>query len=164
MTAERVDVIVNAANTQLAHGGGLAGAIVARGGFEIQEESDLLAPIVVGDAAVTTAGKLPARWVVHAVGPVWGTGGEEPLLRSAVRSSLARVAEVEAESVALPAISTGIFGYPKHEGTRVIVDETRRWVAGRPETSVATIRFTAFDRETASLFASALRTMKEEPT
>lgn len=162
MTTERVDAIVNAANAFLRHGGGLAGAIVERGGVTIQEESDLLAPVEVGDAAVTSAGDLPARWVIHAVGPVWGTGNEELLLRSAVRRSLHRAGELGASSVAMPAISTGIFGYPKAEGTRVITDEVRRWLDESPEASVTTVRFTAFDRETADLFASALRAWPPE--
>lgn len=156
MTGERVDAIVNPANTQLAHGGGLAGTIVARGGAAIQEESDRLAPVATGDAAVTSAGALPCRWVIHAVGPVWGQGEEEPLLRSAVRASLDRAAELGASSIALPAISTGIFGYPKHEGTAAIVEETRSWLASHPESPLMVVRFTAFDEPTASLFARAI--------
>ncbi|MDH3815216.1 MAG: macro domain-containing protein, partial [Acidobacteriota bacterium] len=74
MTAERVDAIVNAANSNLAHGGGLAGAIVARGGAVIQEESNKLAPVATGNATVTSAGNLSCRWVIHAVGPIWGDG------------------------------------------------------------------------------------------
>jgi O-acetyl-ADP-ribose deacetylase (regulator of RNase III) len=156
MTKERVDAIVNAANTHLAHGGGLAGAIVARGGTVIQQESDRLAPVATGDAAVTSSGDLPCRWVIHAVGPVWGQGSENASLRSAVRSSLDRAAELGANSVALPAISTGIFGYPKKEGTAVIVEETRSWLADHPDSSLAVVRFTAFDEPTAGLFAEAV--------
>ncbi len=157
MTSERVDAIVNAANTNLAHGGGLAGAIVARGGAVIQEESNQLAPVPTGSAAVTSAGTLPCRWVIHAVGPVWGQGNEETSLRSAVRASLDLAAELNALSIALPAISTGIFGYPKQEGTATIVDETRSWLVGHPGASLETVRFTAFDEQTASLFATAVR-------
>ena len=80
MTAEPVDAIVNAANSKLVHGGGLAGAIVARGGVVIQEESDRLAPVATGKAVATSAGALPCRWVIHAVGPVWGDGDEESLV------------------------------------------------------------------------------------
>ena len=156
ITGERVDAIVNAANTQLAHGGGLAGAVVAHGGKVIQEESDRLAPVATGDAVVTSAGALPCRWVIHAVGPIWGRGEEEALLRSAVRSSLDRAAEVGAKSLALPAISTGIFGYPKEDGTAVIVEETRSWLAKYPDSPLAVVRFTAFDEPTAALFAEAL--------
>jgi O-acetyl-ADP-ribose deacetylase (regulator of RNase III) len=156
MTSEKVDAIVNAANSNLAHGGGLAGAIVARGGAVIQEESDKLAPVATGDAAVTSGGTLSCHWVIHAVGPIWGQGNEERSLRSAVRASLDRAAELGAASVALPAISTGIFGYPKEEGTASIVDEARTWLIGHPESSLSTVRFTAFDEPTANLFAGAI--------
>lgn len=156
LTTQNVDAIVNAANSQLQHGGGLAGAIVARGGDVIQRASTALAPVAVGDAVVTTAGNLPCRWVIHAVGPRWGQGDEERFLRSAVRSSLDRALELSAASVALPAISTGIFGYPKADGTATIVDEVVRWVSGNPQGVPETIRLTASDRETAALFAAAL--------
>jgi O-acetyl-ADP-ribose deacetylase (regulator of RNase III) len=156
VTAEQVDAIVNAANTNLAHGGGLAGAIVARGGAVIQEESKLIAPVATGDAAVTSAGALPCRWVIHAVGPIWGSGDEEKALRSAVRASLDRATELGAASIALPAVSTGIFGYPKNEGTATIVDEVRSWLVAHPETSLKNVRFTAFDQPTAQLFARAV--------
>jgi len=159
MTAERVDAIVNAANSNLAHGGGLAGAIVARGGAVIQEESDRLAPVATGNAAVTSAGDLPCRWVIHAVGPIWGEGNEEASLRSAVRASFDRAAEQGATSIALPAISTGIFGYPKREGTAAIVEEARSWLDGHPDSSLTTARFTAFDELTAELFADAIRVL-----
>lgn len=159
MTSEPVDAIVNAANTNLAHGGGLAGAIVARGGEVIQEESNELAPVATGEAVVTSAGALPCRWVIHAVGPVWGEGGEESSLRSAVRASLDRAAELAATSIALPAISTGIFGYPKEDGTAAIVDEARSWLLGNPESSLEAVRFTAFDEQTAGLFATAVRAL-----
>ena len=157
MTAERVDAIVNAANTNLVHGGGLAGAIVAHGGEVIQEESIKLAPVATGSAAVTSAGALPCRWVIHAVGPIWGEGNEEASLRSAVRASLDLAAELGAKTIALPAISTGIFGYPKREGTSTIVGETRSWLDGLHDSPLTTIRFTAFDEPTAALFADLLR-------
>jgi O-acetyl-ADP-ribose deacetylase (regulator of RNase III) len=156
LTVERVDAIVNAANSRLIHGGGLAGAIVKHGGPEIQEASDLVAPIAVGAAVVTTAGALPARWIIHAVGPVWGDGNEEKLLRSAVCSSLECARDLGAASISLPAISTGIFGYPKPEGTRVIVEEVRRWLAAHPASSIVKVRLTAFDILTANLFSAAL--------
>jgi O-acetyl-ADP-ribose deacetylase (regulator of RNase III) len=156
MTSEKVDAIVNAANTHLAHGGGLAGAIVAKGGQVIQDESERVAPVPVGGAAVTRAGDLPCRWVIHAVGPIWGSGDEERLLRSAVRASLDEADRLGAVSLALPAISTGIFGYPKDDGVYCIVAEARRWLREHPETPVAMLRFTSFDRPTAELFAAEL--------
>jgi O-acetyl-ADP-ribose deacetylase (regulator of RNase III) len=157
ITAEPVDAIVNAANSKLVHGGGLAGAIVARGGVVIQEESDRLAPVATGKAVATSAGALPCRWVIHAVGPVWGDGGEASSLRSTVRASLECAAELGATSIALPAISTGIFGYPKKEGTETIVAEARRWLDRHPDSSLMTARFTAVDELTAGLFADAIR-------
>jgi len=157
LTDEQVDAVVNAANSQLAHGGGLAAAIVRRGGQIIQSESDKVAPVPVGGAAVTTAGALPSTWVIHAVGPRWGEGAEESKLRSAVSSSLDRADECGAKSIALPAISTGIFGYPKGQGTRVIVDELLAWLERHPEAPLELIRLAAFDRTTAELFAAAVR-------
>lgn len=159
LTAEEVDAIVNAANSMLAHGGGLAGAIVARGGEEIQQESSRLAPVAVGTAVATTAGRLPSRWVIHAVGPRWGEGDEEAKLRSAVRSSLEEAARLGARSVALPAISTGIFGYPKVDGTRVIVSEILTWLDRGSVAPFDVIHLTAFDAPTAQLFADALRAL-----
>jgi len=156
LTGEEVDAVVNAANSHLAHGGGLAGAIVRRGGRIIQEESDRLAPVPVGSVAVTGAGSLPARWVIHAVGPRWGEGDEESKLRSAIRRSLERARELGAASLAIPAISTGIFGYPKAEGTTVIVSELWRWLHEHPDAGLRRVRLTAFDEPTAELFAAAL--------
>jgi O-acetyl-ADP-ribose deacetylase (regulator of RNase III) len=94
--------------------------------------------------------------VIHAVGPIWGQGEEETSLRSAVRASLDRATELDAHSIALPAISTGIFGYPKEKGTAVIVEETRSWLARHPNSSLAVVRFTALDEPTATLFAKAV--------
>jgi O-acetyl-ADP-ribose deacetylase (regulator of RNase III) len=161
LTELPVDAIVNAANSALSHGGGLAGAIIRRGGAVIQEASDRLAPVPVGGAATTGAGALPCRWVIHAVGPRWGEGDEELKLRSAVRSSLVEATRLAARSLAVPAISTGIFGYPKRDGTRVIVDELCRWLAEHPETSLRDVRLTAFDAETAGLFATAIASRRD---
>lgn len=157
LTAERVDAIVNAANSQLSHGGGLAGAIVRRGGDVIQQESSRLAPVAVGAAVSTGAGALPSRWVIHAVGPRWGEGDEEAKLRAAVRACLAEADRLGAASVSVPAISTGIFGYPKRAGTQVITDEACRWLVEHGESSLVEVRLTAFDNETATLFAEAVR-------
>jgi O-acetyl-ADP-ribose deacetylase (regulator of RNase III) len=156
ITEQQVDAVVNAANSHLRHGGGLAAAIVRRGGRVIQEESDRVAPVPVGGAAVTTAGELPCRWVVHAVGPRWGEGDEESKLRSAVRSCLEEATRRSVTSLAMPAISTGIFGYPKAEGTACILDEIGSWLTSHPESGLQEIRLTAFDATTAALFASAV--------
>jgi O-acetyl-ADP-ribose deacetylase (regulator of RNase III) len=154
LTAQEVDAIVNAANSRLRHGGGVAGAIVRRGGAAIQRESDALAPVPVGGAVVTGGGFLPCRFVIHAVGPMWGEGNEETKLRGAVRSALARAGERSLVSVAMPAISTGIFGYPKADGCRVIADEVvRNLEAGG---SLRLVRLVSIDDETAQHFLAAL--------
>jgi O-acetyl-ADP-ribose deacetylase len=156
LTEQEVDAIVNAANSHLAHGGGVAGAIVRRGGPEIQRESNRKAPVEVGGAVATGAGSLRARYVIHAVGPMWGEGDEEAKLRSAVRSALARAGELGLTSLAFPAISTGIFGYPKPEGCRVICQEVVAYLrAGNA--GVRRVRLVSIDRETASHFVAALR-------
>jgi O-acetyl-ADP-ribose deacetylase (regulator of RNase III) len=160
LTEEHVDAVVNAANSQLAHGGGLAGAIVRRGGEVIQEESNRLAPVPVGGTAVTSAGALSARWIIHAVGPRWGEGDEERKLRSAVRSSLNDADRLGAESIAMPAISTGIFGFPKDQGTQVIIDEVAIWIREHPQSPVRRVRLAAFDRPTAELLENALRALE----
>jgi O-acetyl-ADP-ribose deacetylase (regulator of RNase III) len=158
LTAERVDAIVNAANGALAHGGGLAGAIVRAGGQEIQDESFTKAPVPVGGAVVTGAGRLPCRYVIHAVGPRWGEGDEEAKLRRAVQSALAQAEELGVASLGMPAISTGIFGYPKREGCRVIAEEVCEHLR-RPSGSVTEVRLVSLDDETAVSFRNALNTM-----
>ncbi|HXG42629.1 MAG TPA: macro domain-containing protein [Dehalococcoidia bacterium] len=163
ITQEKTDVIVNAANERLSHGGGVAGAIVRRGGREIQEESDRWVrqhgPVPTGGAAITGAGRLKARYVVHAVGPRWGMGHEEALLARAVHSALQRADEVAAKSVALPAISTGIFGFPKEAGVRAIVRAVQDYLDSHPESPIARVRLCDRDPETASLFAQTLEAL-----
>ena len=115
ITLLEADAIVNAANRYLKHGGGVAAAIVRRGGTQIQEESDEYirkhGPLKTGEVAVTGAGKLKAKYVIHAVGPVYGEEGEEKLAE-AIRNSLETADKLQLESLAMPAISTGAYGYP----------------------------------------------------
>ena len=152
ITDEETEAIVNAANSSLQHGGGVAGAIVKKGGKIIQEESDRIGYVPVGRAAYTSAGKLKAKYVIHTVGPVWGEGNEEEKLRSAIRSALEVAEELKVRSVALPAVSTGIFGYPKEMGVKVIVDEVLRYIDNNPDTTIREIHFTNIDALTAELF------------
>ncbi|BAT71906.1 Appr-1-p processing protein [Thermosulfidibacter takaii ABI70S6] len=159
ITEEQTDAIVNAANSYLKHGGGVAGAIVRKGGRIIQEESDKIGYCPVGDAVYTSAGKLKAKYVIHAVGPRWGEGDEENKLRSAVRRALEVAAELKLKSVALPAISTGIFGYPKPEGTRVILEEVVKFLKKR-DTTLEEVHLTSIDRETSELFVQHLKNME----
>jgi O-acetyl-ADP-ribose deacetylase (regulator of RNase III) len=129
LTRMQVDAIVNAANSHLQHGGGVAGAIVRAGGQIIQRESDAIGFVPVGSAAVTGAGSLPCRYVIHAVGPRMGEGDEDRKLENATRSSLERAEELKIASIALPAISTGIFGYPIDRCARIMLRVVRDFEA-----------------------------------
>ncbi|MCZ7527457.1 MAG: O-acetyl-ADP-ribose deacetylase [Acidimicrobiia bacterium] len=153
ITRERVDAIVNAANERLARGGGVCGAIHAAGGPEIARECATIGHCPTGSAVATTAGDLPARFVIHAVGPVWrgGRSGEADLLAACYRRALEVADEVGARSVAIPAISTGIFGYPLEEATAIAVGTVRR-----AETAVTVVRFVCFDDATAAAYRRAL--------
>lgn len=121
ITTLRVDAIVNAANEQLAPGGGVCGAIHAAAGPELAQACARLAPCPTGEARITPGFKLPARYVIHAVGPIWrgGGAGEAGLLAAAYRNSLQLAGAEGLRSIAFPAISTGIYGYPLAEATRV---------------------------------------------
>jgi O-acetyl-ADP-ribose deacetylase (regulator of RNase III) len=156
LTIQDVDAIVNAANKHLAHGGGVAGAIVHRGGPEIQRQSDAWIRqhgLVEHDRpALTGAGRLPCRYVIHAVGPVWGEGDEDAKLEAAVRGSLDLATEQGLVSVALPALSTGIFGFPKERAARVITQSVLEFFEDQPLTSVREVRLVVFDRQTADPF------------
>ncbi|HEY1435716.1 MAG TPA: macro domain-containing protein [Thermoanaerobaculia bacterium] len=127
ITRMHVDAIVNAANEALQLGSGVAGSIRQHGGPTIQEECDRIGTCAVGQAVVTRAGKLPAKWIIHAVGPVWkgGSFGEEMLLASAVLQALRRGEDIGATSVALPAISAGAFGFPLQEAADITVAAAR---------------------------------------
>jgi len=135
ITEMQTDAIVNAANERLAHGDGVAGAISRRGGADIQRQSDAWVrehgPVLTGSAAITGGGQLPARHVIHAVGPVYdGTPRSAEKLASALRSSLALAYEHALKSVALPAISTGIFGYPLDAAARVMLSAAVAYLEG----------------------------------
>ena len=150
ITEMNTDAIVNAANKYLKHGGGVAGAIVRKGGYIIQEESDKLAPIEVGEAAITTAGKLKAKYVIHAVGPRMGEGDEDNKLRNATLNSLRLADKYNLKSIAFPAISTGIFGYPKDRCAKMMLETVTGYVKGK--TGLKTIIFVLFDDLTYNIF------------
>lgn len=156
LTEEAVDAIVNAANGRLQHGGGVAGAIVRRGGQIIQQESDAWVhahgPASPTHPALTSAGRLPCRAVIHAVGPVWGEGDEDRKLAAAVTSSLALAEAQGFHSLALPAISTGIFGFPKARGAGVIVQSVLDFAAATPAHALAEVRITIIDKPTLDIF------------
>jgi len=159
ITEENVDAIVNAANSYLKHGGGVAGAIVRRGGYAIQKESDELVaaygPVKTGDAVVTTGGKLKAKYVIHAVGPVWrgGTNNEENLLYAAVYSALLRANELGITSLSMPAISTGIYGFPKRRAVPIFAHAIYDFLNEHRDTTLRVIRICNIDSKTAKIFA-----------
>jgi O-acetyl-ADP-ribose deacetylase (regulator of RNase III) len=153
ITAQTVDAIVNAANERLAAGGGVCGAVFAAAGPGLAGACAPLAPCPTGEARATPGFALPARWIVHAVGPVWsgGTAGEPELLDAAYRSALTLAADLGARSIAFPAISTGIYGYPIEPATRIALR------AGRdaPE-EIDEVRYVCFDAPTAELYRREL--------
>ena len=130
ITQLEVDAIVNAANEQLELGTGVAGAILEKGGPSIQEECNRIGSTPVGTAVMTGAGELPAKQVIHAVGPQMGEGDEDRKLASAVRSSLALADRNGLKSIALPALSTGNFGFPMDRAARITLTEIHRYLQG----------------------------------
>ncbi len=159
ITEENVDAIVNAANSHLKHGGGVAGAIVRKGGYEIQKESDRIGFVPVGEVAVTGAGKLYAKYIIHAVGPRWGEGDEERKLESAVKNSLLKADELGVSSISIPAISTGIFGFPKDKGAEIILKTIKKFIEEHSKTSLKEIRCTNIDEETTKIFENKIKTI-----
>lgn len=146
ITDEDTDAIVNAANSHLFHGGGVAAAIVRAGGYEIQKESDEYVrkngPVPTGEVGVTGAGKLKSKYVIHAVGPVWrgGKNNEEKLLKNAVYNSLKKASELNLKSISLPAISMGIFGYPKKLGTVTMLQAIKDFFEENPYSTLEKVR------------------------
>lgn len=153
ITAAEVDAIVNAANTSLLGGGGVDGAIHRAAGPDLLDACRPLGGCRTGDAKATPGFRLPARWVIHAVGPVWrgGTAGEAELLASCYRRSLEVADGLGARSVAFPAISTGVYGYPAEEAATIAVDTIRATPA-----SVELVRLVAFDDRTLALYEARL--------
>ncbi len=158
ITESDVDAIVNAANAQLKHGGGVAGAIVRRGGPQIQIESDdwvrQYGPVTHEHPAITSAGSLLCRYVIHAVGPIWGQGEEDQKLLNTVIGVLRLASDHNLTSLALPAISTGIFRFPKERAARLIVDAIMDFYHRNPNSSLKTVDLTLFDEPSVDTFVA----------
>jgi O-acetyl-ADP-ribose deacetylase len=156
ITSEEVDAIVNAANEQLQHGGGVAWAISKKGGPAIQEESDAWirqnGPVPHDHPAWTSGGLLPAKYVIHAVGPVWGNGNEARKLSDAVTGSLRRADELRCSSIAMPAISTGIFGFPKDRAAEIILSAIESYYTENPSSGLNLVKLALFDPYTVNAF------------
>jgi O-acetyl-ADP-ribose deacetylase (regulator of RNase III) len=168
MTKESVDVIVNAANGHLQHASGLAGAIVKNGGYSIQIESDNIVDsrgrLTEGTVVSTKAGKLPCKFVFHAVGPMWSSRKPDTLtlyqeeedteLKACVINSLDLADQKQLASISLPAISSGIFGYPKPRCAVVLFDSVIEWLNTHQDSTVKEVRFTNFDDVTVNTFSA----------
>jgi O-acetyl-ADP-ribose deacetylase (regulator of RNase III) len=152
LTTQEVDAIVNAANEQLAPGGGVAGAILRAGGQEIYDEAARLGPCPTGEARATGAGRLRAKHVIHAVGPVWhgGGAGEPELLASAYRAALDLAESLGCRTIALPALSTGIYGYPVEKAAPIALTAVRPF-----EDRFDEIRFVFLDDDLRATFEGA---------
>ncbi len=160
ITTLTVDAIVNAANKYLVHGGGVALAIVRKGGLSIQAESTALVakrgPLTTGEATITSSGNLPAKFVIHTVGPIWGEQGEEEsdkLLRKAVRSCLVLADEKALKSIAFPAVSTGVYGFPIERAAALMLRETAGHLASK--TRLELVVFCLYDDASYRVFESA---------
>lgn len=151
-----MDAIANAANTRLKHGGGVAAAISRAGGPAIQEESDRVAPIRLGEAAVTDAGEMPSRWVIHAATMELGGPTSAEIIRKATAATLAKANELGARSLALVAFGTGVGGFPLDQAARIEVEEVRRHL--EQTSGLERIVFAVHGAEAEATFRAAVAT------
>ena len=154
ITTLEVDAIANAANTDLAHGGGVAGAISRAGGPSVQQESDQRAPIGLGEAVETTAGDMPSEWVIHAATMRLGGPTSEDIIRRATASTLAKADQLGARSLALVAFGTGVGGFPLEDAARVEIEEVRRHLEG--DTQLERVVFAVHGEAAKAAFDAAL--------
>jgi O-acetyl-ADP-ribose deacetylase (regulator of RNase III) len=155
ITEMATDAIVNAANARLVLGGGVAGAIRRKGGPQIQAECDKVGGTFVGGAVITTGGKLKAKHVIHAVGPQLGEGNEDEKLRSATLNSLKVADENKLKSIAFPAISTGIFGFPIQRCAEIMLSTVIEYLRG--QTNLTRVTFCLFGQDSYNVFARQLQ-------
>jgi len=161
ITERNADAIVNAANSYLKHGGGVAAAIVRKGGSTIQDESDKIGFVSVGSAVITTAGKLTSKAVIHVVGPKIGEGNEDEKLTNAVKNALLLASKQNFSSISMPAISSGIFGFPKDKCAKILVEESKRFLENET-TSIEVIEFCIIDDETIEYFKAQFSDRKNQ--
>jgi O-acetyl-ADP-ribose deacetylase (regulator of RNase III) len=157
ITQQRVDAIVNAANTSLLGGGGVDGAIHLAAGPELLAECRRLNGCKTGDAKITRGYNLPADWVIHTVGPVWHDGkhGEDEQLASCYRRCLALAEQYEIRSIAFPAISTGVYRFPPERAAKIAVKQVKTFLEN--PSSVEAVMFVCFNRQTYDCYGSALK-------
>ncbi len=160
ITELEVDAIVNAANSALKMGGGVAGGILRKGGREIQEECDRIGYCPVGGAVITGAGRLKARYVIHAVGPRMGEGDEDRKLRNATLNALKVAEKHGVKSIAFPAISTGIFGFPKDRCAKIMLRAAAEYLSGG--SGITRVIFCLYDEETYRIFEEELERLGSE--
>lgn len=158
LTELAVDAVVNAANAQLLLGGGVAGAIRTKGGPSIQQECSRIGGTTVGQAVLTGAGNLKAAHVIHAVGPAYGEGDEDNKLRNATLNSLKRATEHSLRSIAFPAVSTGIFGFPKDRCAEIMLEATKAFLKDEP-TSIREVIFCLWSRDDLRIFEEKLEAL-----
>lgn len=161
ITELEVAAIVNAANSRLKMGGGVAGAILRKGGWEIQEECDKIGYCPVGGAVITGAGRLKAKKVIHAVGPRMGEGDEDRKLRNATLSALKLAEENGLESIAFPAISTGVFGFPKDRCAKIMLRAAVDFLRAGSR-RVRRVIFCLYDDEVYRVFEEELKRLSKE--
>ncbi|MHA1695108.1 MAG: macro domain-containing protein [Candidatus Helarchaeota archaeon] len=154
ITEQDTDAIVNAANAQLIMGGGVAGAIRRKGGPAIQEECNKIGGTFVGGAVITTGGNLKARYVIHAVGPRMGEGDEDNKLKNATLNSLKLADKHNLKSIAFPAISTGIFGYPINKCAKIMLSTTIEYLKGN--SNIKSVNFVLFTQNDFNVFKNTL--------
>jgi O-acetyl-ADP-ribose deacetylase len=161
ITEQNVDVVVNPANSYLKHGGGVASAVVRKGGKIIQTESDNIGFVPVGSSVITTSGELPCKAIIHTVGPKMGEGNEDFKLSKAIHSCLSLASDNSYKSISIPAISSGIFGFPKDRCANILLDESITFLQNN-NTSIKIIEFCIIDDETLFHFKMKFTKLKKK--